>query len=102
MATAIRQSYIARIHISAKRELEACPIDIQHELKDKIIQASELQEPSSHSDIRLLRGCNGLFRVRAGDFRAICDLVSPTLRVLLVDRRSRVYDRVDEAKARGQ
>ena len=102
MATASRQSYVARIHVSAKRELEACPIDIQHELKDKILAASELQEPSSHSDIRLLRGCNGLFRVRAGSYRAICDLRIPTLRVLLIDRRSKVYDRIDEAKARGR
>jgi mRNA-degrading endonuclease RelE of RelBE toxin-antitoxin system len=59
-----------------------------------------MQKPSEHSDIKLMRHCNGMQRIRAGNYRALCDRYPPKFRILLVDKRRFVYERTEEAKAR--
>lgn len=87
------------IHRSASRELSHAPTEVQHGIREVAVEAAQLQKPSSHPDIKLMRGCN-MMRIRVGQHRALCDRYPPQFRILLVDQRRKVYDRVEEAKAR--
>lgn len=103
MATASAEpsvAWIPVIHQSAKMELGRVPPSETQELKSTVKQASKLQSPSDHRGCRKLKNTNRMFRVRAGKFRAICDHEAPNVRILLVDHRRRVYDKIPEAKER--
>lgn len=88
------------IHRSAQRELIDAPSDTAAEIRSKAKEAASMQKPSNHPDVKLLRHTGGLQRIRAGDYRALCDRRPPYFRVLLVRRREDVYDYVQEAQAR--
>jgi len=63
-------------------------------------EAATYPQPTMHPDIRPLRGTENLFRVRQGQYRALCDLRPPTLRVLLVHERDGVYACIEQAQSR--
>lgn len=95
-----RLSYQLVIHESALGELNTLPEVQRTNLKAKAREASRMQEPSNHSCISPLRDSNGIMRIRDGRFRALADLDIPQFRLLLIDHRERVYERIQEAKAR--
>ena len=87
-------------HRAAMRELHDIPSSDATTIKAIAQEASQLKKPSNHPNISLLRHCSGMMRIRSGNYRALCDRSPPDFRVLLIDRREYVYDRVGEAKAR--
>lgn len=93
-------SYEVIIHETADKELSEVPETPRAKLKDRIVEAAELEQPTEHPDIRPMRHADNLFRVRAGRYRALADLSLPNLRVLLVAHREGVYERVEEALER--
>lgn len=95
-------SYLVRFHRAAERELDGLEAPGAEDLHDRIYQASKCREPTSHRKVKHLEGGHGLVAVRAEGCRAICELVSPEFRVLLVDKRRTVYDRIDVAIQRGE
>ena len=95
-----KSSWQPMIHRSAVRELSHAPKQVQHGIREVAVEAAQLQKPSSHPDIKLMRGSDGLQRIRVGQWRALVDRYPPQFRILLVDRRRKVYDRVEEAKER--
>lgn len=87
-------------HRSAINELNSIPSSEATSIKAIAQEASKLKKPSNHPDIRLMRHSNNMSRIRSGQYRALCDLKPPNFRLLLVDQREYVYDRIEEAKSR--
>jgi mRNA-degrading endonuclease RelE of RelBE toxin-antitoxin system len=83
-------------HVTAKRELDGLTDAERQRLVDTLTEVAETRKPTSHESVRMLEGQPGLFRVRAGDCRAICSLEKPALLVLRCGHRSSVYENVDE------
>jgi len=92
-------SYRVTAHRSARNELDAIPAETREKLTDRIAEAAEFRQPTQQSDTAALRDAD-LFRVRAGQYRALCTLAKPELRVLVVAKRPNVYDRISEAESR--
>jgi len=88
--------YEIDIHRSARRELNGLDDDDRERLTDVLLSVAETREPTSHEAVRALQGQPDTFRVRVGSVRAVCRLVKPSLRVLLVGDRKNVYDGIDE------
>lgn len=93
-------SYDPVIHRTAKRELQALPREDRERLTDVLQAVAATREPTTHQKARMLEGQDGLFRVRAGDCRAICTLEKPELLVLRCGHRNEVYDDVDTVDER--
>lgn len=93
-------SYRVVAHQSALRELHDAPSSVRSKLRDKAYQAAKRPQPSTHPSLSIMRGTDGIIRIKHGDYRALCDLSSPEFRVLLVDHREYVYDRLHEAQER--
>ena len=88
------------IHRSALNELHRIPASEATTIKAIAEEASKLKKPSDHPDIRILRKAGNMMRIRTGQYRALCDLNPPNLRVLAVGKREYIYDRIEEAKRR--
>lgn len=95
-------AYLITIDPAAKRELDKVKADVADKLTERISEASERRQPTSHPKVKHLSGGDGLFRVRAEGYRAICQLEKPELQVLLVGKRRTVYDRLHVAKRRAK
>lgn len=93
-------AYTVEAHPHAANELDRIPEDARSELIDMAYDAATHRQPSEHQNAKLMRDGNGLFRLRYGDYRALCALDSPRLVVLAAGPRKDIYDRTDEAKAR--
>ena len=92
--------YRIKLHPAAKRELTDLPDEDRENITDAIRTVSEQQEPSSHPATKHLDGHDGLFRIRSGQVRAICDLQKPSLYVLKIGDRNTVYRRIDDIDER--
>lgn len=95
-------AYDAEIHEEARRELDGVPHVEAQLLRDRIRAMARLPEPHTHRKAKELSGdeFEGLLSVRAGKWRALCYLDKPALRVVVVEKRKRVYDRIDAAQRR--
>ena len=91
--------YQLQIHQQARDELDSIEDWKQETLVDRLHSCSETREPTGHNYCEMLKE-HDLFRVKAGDIRAICKLEQPVLLVLLVDKRDTVYNRIDTAANR--
>jgi len=91
-------SYQLTCHPTAQRELTQLPSDARDRLTSILQEVAEQREPSSHQRARHLEGQPGLFRVRSGDYRAICTLDKPNLKVVKIGERAGVYDDVDDLR----
>jgi len=87
--------YDIELHQSASRELNALPESDRERLTNTLIAVAETREPTSHEAARALEGQRDAFRVRVGSVRAVCKLVKPSLRVLVIGPRKSVYDGID-------
>jgi mRNA-degrading endonuclease RelE of RelBE toxin-antitoxin system len=90
------------LHETAERELNDLPDDVRDDLTRQIKEASNLKQPTEHSNVKPLRDTNGLFRFRVGSYRAVGDLDLPHLRILAVGERDGFYknkkfDAIDRA-----
>jgi len=68
-------------------------------LRDTLHEVARCREPTTHEKTQSLRNAqlpSGLFRVRVGDWRAVCRLDKPRLEVICVAHRDEVYDRTRE------
>lgn len=95
-------AYDLELHRGARRELYDLPVDARDTLTDAILAAGAQRQPATHDAVKKLRDATGLYRVRAGDYRAVCTLDKPTWYVLCIDERERVYDRLDVARRRAR
>ena len=88
-------------HQAAQNELAGIPNPERDTLTDILVELSSLQQPTEHSKASPLRDTE-FFRVRSGDYRAICQLDLPHLKVLKVDQRDEhTYTKgLNEAKER--
>ena len=105
MATASKQKlepgeWNCMAHTRAMNELKNIPKSEAITIKAIAQEASKLKQPSNHSNIQLMRHCKGMMRIKSGKYRALCDRNPPDFRVLLIDHREYVYDRIEEAKDR--
>lgn len=89
-------SYHPVVHTTAKRELEELDADTRERLTDVLTEVAETRSPTTHEKTKQLEGQSGLFRVRVGNIRAICELQKPELRILRIGHRQNVYDVIDE------
>jgi len=87
-------------HRAAKRELETLPAKAEHDLREVIDEVAATEQPSQHERAKPLEGQPGLFRVRAGDARAVVTLDKPCLLVLRVGLRKDVYRDIDSIHRR--
>jgi mRNA-degrading endonuclease RelE of RelBE toxin-antitoxin system len=88
------------LHPNAKRELDTLPDGLRERLTGTLKEVAETRQPTSHTSAKMLEGQPGLFRVRVGDARAICELSKPELQILACQRRADVYDGIDEIDER--
>jgi len=68
-------------------------------LRDTLHEVASRRSPTDHPKTSPLRNSqlpSGLFRVRVGDWRAVCRLDQPRLEVICVAHRDEVYDRTRE------
>jgi len=68
-------------------------------LRDTLHEVAGHRDPTEHEKTATLRSTQlpeGLFRVRVGDWRAVCRLNKPQLEVICIARREEVYDRTRE------
>jgi mRNA-degrading endonuclease RelE of RelBE toxin-antitoxin system len=69
------------------------------DLRDVLHEVARHREPTDHEKAATLRNSqlpSGLFRVRVGDWRAVCRLDKPRLEVVCIAHREDIYDRVRE------
>ena len=81
------QGYTVVSHQAAQNELAQLPNPDRDTLKNILIELSTLEQPTEHSKANPLRDTDNFFRVRSGDYRVICSLDLPHLKVLKVDQR---------------
>jgi mRNA-degrading endonuclease RelE of RelBE toxin-antitoxin system len=93
-------SYDLRCHTTAKRELQSLADADRERITDTLTQVAAEREPTQHEAVRHLEGQDGLFRVRAGDVRAVCTLRKPDLLVLEVAYRKNAYANIDDLDGR--
>jgi len=93
-------AYETVIHLAADRELNALDDADRDRLTDVLTEVAERRQPTDHEKASHLDGQDGLFRVRAGELRAICRLEKPTLQILKVGHRDTVYRDVDDLDER--
>lgn len=94
--------YEILLHETAEKELDSLPDEVRSELIQQIKQASNLKQPTEHSNVKPLRDTNGLFRFRVGQYRAVGDLDLPHLRILAIGKRdgfhkNKKFDAIDRA-----
>ena len=92
--------YQIELHPTADDELGELSTDARDRLTTALVAVSKEREPTSHPTAKQLEGQPGLFRVRAGDARAVCELSKPRLLVYRVGTRDEVYDVIDEIDRR--
>lgn len=87
-----QSEYQIILHESAQRELDAMPSETRDKLTTQIKDAAQRKQPTNHPNVKPLRETNGLFRFRAGDYRAVGDLDLPHLRILAIGEREGFYE----------
>lgn len=85
-------------HPTAKRELDSLPPEMQTQVRERLADVAATEQPTSHEKVKHLKGTTGLFRVRIGDVRAVCELSKPELQVLRIGKRNGVYDVIDDIR----
>ena len=88
------------IHRAAQKELAGVTGDTSSELLTKLKSLKVLPNPLDQDYCEQLTNHENIFRVKVGNYRALCTLDKPTVYVLLIAPRARVYDRIDTAKER--
>lgn len=95
-----QQGWHLTAHTSAENELQSVPQPYRREIKRIAQEASEKRQPSEHRDISIMRDASGIMRIKVDGYRALCDLDKPAFRILLVDERETVYNKLKEAEKR--
>jgi mRNA-degrading endonuclease RelE of RelBE toxin-antitoxin system len=89
------------MHTECKQTLDQLNTDLKDRITDTLIEISENREPSSHNAVDSLDGWD-FYKVRVKNHRILVERVGRKLRVVMLDKRSRVYDRLDTAAQRAQ
>jgi len=92
--------YQIQLHTTAERELNDLPQSDRDALTSALRDVAERRQPTQHTSVKHLEGQPGLWRVRAGNARAICTLQKPSVIVLRCGPRESVYDDVDSVHER--
>lgn len=95
-------SYDLRVHPRARAELRQFDGHVVDALTDELVEVAQERQPSSHPSVKHVEGSTDFLRVKVDGVRAICRLHKPEFRVLLVDKRRAVYDRLDVAAERSE
>lgn len=93
-------TYDVTIHKRALVELRAVPEEERSRLKDRLKECGQTEQPTELNYVESLDNSD-LFRVRVVDWRAICCLDKPELKVLAVGDRDTIYQRIQTALDRG-
>lgn len=88
--------YDPLIEVSARRDLNGLPPEERETLRRVLKDVAATEQPTHHPKVKPLSGFREVFRVRVSDARAVCKLDKPYLLILRVDKRSCVYDDIDE------
>lgn len=96
-----KPQYDVVLHTAADRELASLTGEMADLLVDRLQALGETEQPTSKPYCKQLEDHDDLFRVKAGKYRAILTLEKPQVRILAVDCRSRIYDKIELAKSRG-
>lgn len=92
--------YEIQVHKGAMRELEGLDDPQKQALKDTIKSVASREEPATTAAVKSLSEYDGLFRIRKGRYRIICELAKPELRVLGIGKREYVYSNMDVVTTR--
>lgn len=87
-------AWTIKISATAKKQLGKLDKVIAKRIIQKIVQASELEDPRIQG--KALTGpLSGLWRYRVGDYRVLAEILDQEIVILIleVDHRSRVYRR---------
>jgi len=96
-----KAEYTVQIHVRAQKELRKAHDHASDIIVDTLKTAAERRSPTRHPNIDSLEADEAdLLSVHADEYRAIVAFEKPTLYVLLIERRRRVYDRLDTAVER--
>lgn len=87
--------YTIQLHTSAKRQLDALDRHVYNRITSVLTEISHCEKPTSHEKCTNLKG-QDVYKIRVGDYRVLCKLQKPELKVLKIDRRNTVYQNVDE------
>jgi len=93
--------YEVTIHKRALAELRGIPDENRQKMKDRLRECGETEKPTELNYVESLDNSD-LFRVRVVDWRAICCLDKPELKVLAVGDRDTIYQRIQVALERGE
>jgi mRNA-degrading endonuclease RelE of RelBE toxin-antitoxin system len=93
-------SYNPVLAPAANRELQSLTDTTREQLTDLIQEICEYESPKAHAKTKSLEGHSGWFRIRSGDYRIICELVKPELRVYRIGKRKKIYSDIDELQDR--
>lgn len=88
--------YEIQVHRAAQQSL----LEADDNLLDRLQDTARTEQFTALPYVKRITEEHGYFRVRAGDYRAICYFKKPTIWVLLVGRRDGIYQRIDTAKSR--
>jgi mRNA-degrading endonuclease RelE of RelBE toxin-antitoxin system len=83
-------SYNLQLHTSARDELQQLPDEYRERMTDALTEIAATRQPTTHPATKQMNG-GDLFRVRAGDYRAIAHLDKPDLLILRVGHRSHIF-----------
>jgi len=89
-------SYRPLIEVSAQGDLYDLPREDRSDLRRTLKDVAATKQPTHHPKAKQLEGQPGLFRVRVGNVRAICELEKPNLLIRRVGERKTVYEDIDE------
>jgi len=92
--------YNLKLHPTAEKELNSLTSDSRERITETLTSVARTEQPAAHSQSKHLNGQRGLFRVRAGQIRAVCILEKPHIWVLKVGKRDTVYRYIDEIEER--
>jgi mRNA-degrading endonuclease RelE of RelBE toxin-antitoxin system len=92
-------SYDIEMHTECNRTLQQLDHDLRERITDTLLEMSENREISSHPNVDSLDGWD-FYKVRVKNHRILVERDGRKLRVVMLDKRSRVYDRLETAQQR--
>jgi len=89
--------YDVVIEKSQERKFRALDESVQDRIRDVVNEVKQTRQPSSHDKAKPLRGpTGGLFRLRIGDYRLVCEKDMNELKIHKLGERKHVYDNMNE------
>lgn len=94
----MQPKYQLQVAQEAIDNLHSLPADDQMRVESILDEVAKNEKPTDHPKVKVLNNNQPekLYKIRIGDHRAVAQLDKPLLKILRFDRRSKVYESIND------